>query len=91
MKQDVFLKKDLKLNEAQTMELVRILTKRCGEKTKIRIESLVRYAFNEMVRNISCFDRFYIAKYDNDIHYCAGQSYPCEIKHIRKEMLRKYP
>ena len=91
-----FFKKGIKLTETQIDELVAILTKRCSHKTKVRIRSLTTYDLDTLIQNIAWFDRFHLQlAYDStntyEVHYCAGQSYPCEIKAIRNNILKKYP
>ena len=87
---DQFFKVGVQLTENQIDELANMLTQRCSHKTKIRINSMIVYDLDTLINNISWFDRFYISEHDNDVHYCAGQSYPCEIKSIRNEILKKY-
>ena len=88
---EIFFKEGIELNEQQVNDLVSTLTKGCRENTKRRIRSLVTYDLDTLIRFVTWFNRFYVNVADGKIFYCAGQSYPCEIKAIRKEMMRKFP
>jgi len=91
MSKDKFLKLNnlAEISESERLQITEILTKRCSQKTKNRMYGLVMYDLETLYQNISWFDRVYIR--DGKAHYNAGQSYPCEIRAIRNEILRKYP
>ena len=65
-----------------------IYTKRCGVKNRTRIASILTYDF-ETVRKSGLLDRFYVN--EDGVHYCAGQSYPCEIRRIREDIIKRWP
>ena len=88
MSKDNFFDSKTELNENEKAQLVEILTKRCGLKVFNRIRSLVTYDLSTLI-NDGFLRRFY--ERDGQIHYCAGQSYPCEIRRIRQDILRRYP
>ncbi len=83
-----WLNRPVELTDNETDELIYILTKRCGLKTVNRIASILTYDF-ETIRETGILDRFYIG--DTGINYCAGQSYPCEIRRIRQEIMKRWP
>jgi len=86
--EEKWLIKPIKLESMERQELINILTRRCGEKTHRRVTSILTYNF-ETVRETGLLDRFYVN--ESGLHYCAGQSYPCEIRRIRQEILKRWP
>lgn len=88
---DKWFKKGISLTPPQLDELINILTKRCGHKVKTRIRSLLTYDLDTVIQNCYWIERFYISGHDDDVHYCAGQSYPCEIKALRNNILKRWP
>ena len=87
---DLFFNEKIELNEKQENELIEILTKRCGQKVKNRFYGLIKFDLQTIIKSVYLMERFYISE-EGEIHYCAGQSYPCEIKAIRQEILKKIP
>ena len=87
---DLFFNEEIELNEKQADELISMLTKRCGEKTKRRFYGLIKFDLQTLVKNVYWMKRFYLDK-NGEVHYCAGQSYPCEIRSIREQILKKFP
>jgi len=88
---DLFFRTGIELTDDQKQQLIEILTKRCREKTYRRIKSIITYHLDVIIKSCFWLDRFYISHLNNEVHYCAFQSYPCEIKAIRNNILKKYP
>jgi len=86
---DLFFTPETELNEDQKNQLIEILTKRCGSKTYNIIKSILTYDLSIALKDIYSLRRFYVSE-NGEVHYCAGQSYPCEIKSIRNEIMKKY-
>ena len=88
---ETWFKVGIELTPIQVDSLVQMLTKRCKHYTRQRIRSLITYDLDTLIQNCYWLERFYISSTDSDVHYCAGQSYPCEIRAIRNNILKKYP
>lgn len=68
------------LTEDELHALARLLGARCHNKTKDRLFYAIKY--NQKTYGI--FDRVCIRP---EVYYCAGQSYPDEIRTVRKLLL----
>ena len=90
MSKEIWFRQGIKLTEIQKEELIAILTKYCRCKTYDRIKSLITYDLDTVIKNIGWMERFYICEHGH-VKYCEGQSYPCEIRAIRKHIINKYP
>jgi len=88
---DKWFRKGIELTEAQTEEMVNMLTKRCKEYTKGRIRSPITYDLDTLIEKHWGLRRFYISHTDNDVHYCVGQCQISEIKEIRNDLMRMFP
>ena len=75
-------KKELTENEIE--ELMSVLTSGCRQKTK----NIIRFALNCVpdIQNFGIFERVHLKPY---VSYCAGQSYPDEIRTVR-ELLKGF-
>jgi hypothetical protein len=73
------------LTENDIDQLVNILGYRCRVKTCIRLRSVLTYS-KSRIRSYGILDR--LIKENGEWHYCAGQSYPDEIRTIREIILK---
>lgn len=79
---------DLKtsLTEQDVDELVSIIGKGCRQATKTRLRTILTYSPSS-IGNYGIFGR--LEKYaDGSWHYCAGQSYPDEIRTLKELILK---
>lgn len=84
MKQKNFNNCKHDLNTHDINELVEIIGHRCSYQTKRRLESILTYG-TSTIGNFGILDRLI---YENfKWSYCAGQSYPDEIRLIRRLIL----
>ena len=88
--EDKWFKSGMNITDGQKEELITMLTKRCGQKVKGRIRSLITYDFNTLLESWF-FERFYICGRNNNVHYNAGQCYPSELKYIRESIIKRFP
>ena len=65
--------------------LIALLTNMCRKELKARIKNVVKYHFYSTFDGKWFSKRIYLAP--NSVQYNAGQSFPDEIKQIRKELL----
>ncbi len=68
------------LTEDELYSLVRLLGERCKVKTKNRLFYAIK--FNQ--KCLAIYDRVLIRP---DVEYCGSQSYPDEIRAVRKSLL----
>lgn len=73
------LKTDLSENDIE--EIVSIVTKYCRANTIRRVRSILTY-HPSLIPNYGIFNR--LTKDKNGWSYCAGQSYPDEIRTLRE-------
>lgn len=71
------------LTESEIDEMVMIFGKHCREKTVRRLRSVCTYLTG--VENVGIFERVHLE--NGHVSYCAGQSYPDEIRTVRKCLL----
>ena len=76
------------LSGLETENLISILTSGCRDKTRQRITSLITYSPNACKPYLS---RFFIYVNTGRVSYCAGQSYPDEIRYIREQLMKQFP
>lgn len=80
-----FFRKGKELNDAQRASLSALLGSGCREANKRRVRSICHYGLDAF-RGKWFAGRLYFI---GDVaHYCAGQSYPDEIRSIRNEIMR---
>lgn len=91
MSKDKWFKQGIELSEVHINELVNMLTKRCKDRTKKRIRSLITYDLDTLIEKHWGLKRFYISLVDKDVHYCVGQCYTSELKTIRTDLMRMFP
>jgi hypothetical protein len=72
------------LTEGQVEELVSLLGKRCQQKTKNMLRIVLGWVPD--IKNYGIFQRVMLTP---RVHYCAGQSYPCEIRVVRRLLIGK--
>jgi hypothetical protein len=68
------------LTEKEIQALLKIIGAYCQERTKGRIERALRYVPD--IPNYGIYGRVHLE--DGGADYCAGQSYPDEIRTLRK-------
>ena len=85
MKQVNFNDYKLSLTESDIDQLVGIITHRCSEKTKRRVRSILQYG-PSLVPIYGIFNR--LIKENDRWEYCAGQSYPDEVRLVRELILK---
>lgn len=76
------IREGIQLTKDEVDALVEILGYRCLDKTKLRLRRVLSF-----VPNIVSFGIYYRLMLSPRIFYCAGQSYPDEIRFIRKLLL----
>jgi len=91
MNNETFLSDKITLTIDQVNQLVKLLTKGCGQRTKTRIRSMVIYDLNTLLAKHWGLSRFYIYNKDSSIHYCACQDYREELRTIRNDLMRMFP
>ncbi len=73
-----------KLNEAQVGSLYSLVASGCRQKNRQRLD-------HKLDVPLSCWENFGIYRrviiHDDGVSYCAGQSYPDEIRTVRQCML----
>lgn len=72
--------KGISLTEQEQSDLFDLLTERCKEKTKRMLARTLRCVPD--VQNYGIYQRVLLEK--NMVSYCAGQSYPDEIRTVRE-------
>jgi len=77
---EVLINDELSLSETDIDDIVALLCKRCRVPTKIRIRSILTY-HPSAIPTFGILSRVYKDK--NGWQYCAGQSYPDEIRTVR--------
>lgn len=85
MKQINFNDHKLNLTEDDIDQLVIIITYRCSEKTKRRVRSILSYN-PSLIPIAGILNR--LIKEDGHWEYCAGQSYPDEVRLVRELILK---
>lgn len=75
------------LTETDIDNLVSLLGHRCQERTKTRLRSILTYSPSR-IPSYGIFERL-TADFDGNWSYCAGQSYPDEIRTCREIILGK--
>jgi hypothetical protein len=73
---------ETKLSDEQKDSFVEIFGKRCSEQTKRRLRTFINYPKD--FDNHGIYERVVFDHYGQPCHYVAGQSYPDEIRTIRK-------
>ena len=71
------------LSQETKQSLIALLTHRCRVKTVSRITSVVKYSLS-LIDYYDILDRLVLSLDDMSFHYTAGQSYPDEIRTLRK-------
>lgn len=84
MKQLNFNNQKLELNDSDIDQLVKIITYKCSVKTTNRVRSILTYS-PSLVPSYGILER--LIKEDGRWSYCAGQSYPDEIRTVRNIIL----
>ena len=74
-----------KLTEKDIEQLIDVIGSRCRAKTKDRLRSILTYGIGT-IGHYGIFNR--LIKENNDWSYCAGQSYPDEIRTVRELILK---
>lgn len=87
MKQKNFNTQKNKLSESDIDQLVELLGHRCQVRTCQKIRSRLNYSPSS-IPSYGILDRLMFDK--NSWSYCAGQSYPDEIRTIRNIILNDY-
>jgi hypothetical protein len=73
---------NIELSDAHKDAFVEIFGKRCSEATKNRLRIFINNATE--FKNYGIYERVVFDHYGQPCHYVAGQSYPDEIRTIRK-------
>lgn len=73
------------LKEEDIDQIVNIVSHGCRSKTRLRIRSIVTY-HPSLIPSYGIFER--LMKENNQWSYCAGQSYPDEIRTLRECILK---
>ncbi len=73
---------DIQLTEDHKTAFVEIFGKRCSERTKSRLRTFINYPKD--FDNCGIYERVVFNHHGIPCHYVAGQSYPDEIRTIRK-------
>ena len=74
-----------KLTEKDIDQLIDIVGSRCRAKTKDRLRSILKYGIHT-IGHFGILDR--LIKEGDGWSYCAGQSYPDEIRTVRGLILK---
>lgn len=74
-----------KLTDDEIEEITTLITSKCRENTKKRIRAHIKHLKN-LIPEYGILNR--IIKEDNSWSYCAGQSYPDEIRTVREIILK---
>jgi len=81
---DHYVSKKIDLSSEQIYWLIDLLGKGCRQDTKDRLER--RLSLTSLMPNYGIYQRVFINK--QTVEYCAGQSYPDEIRFIRQLILK---
>jgi hypothetical protein len=73
---------NIRLTEAHKNAFVEIFGKRCSEQTKRRLKTFINYP--KEFANHGIYERVVFDHHGQLCHYVTGQSYPDEIRTIRK-------
>lgn len=86
MKQVNFNNQKHKLTEQDIADIMKIIGKRCRDKTKARLRSIITYGYST-IPNVGILERL-IKEDKYGWQYIAGQSYPDEIRIVRETILK---
>ena len=73
----------LEMSESQIEDLVRLVCKRCSVKTYTRVRSNLTYSLSHIPQH-GILNRLTWDASKLEWNYCAGQSYPDEIRTVRE-------
>jgi hypothetical protein len=86
MRQLNFNNQKSNLSESDIDQIVSIITHRCRIETTNRVRSILTYS-PSLIPSYGIFERL-IKEDDGKWHYCAGQSYPDEIRTLRELVIK---